>query len=78
MGFKEGLSMCGTQTLLPCSVWDLPGPGIESESPALAGESLTTGPPGKSIHAFTFLLSTFLYFYASDVSLMNSTLLEFF
>ena len=29
-------------------MWDLPGPGIEPMSPALAGEFLTTGPPGKS------------------------------
>ena len=29
-------------------MWDLPGPGIEPISPALAGELLTTGPPGKS------------------------------
>ena len=27
-------------------VWDLPVPGIEPVSPALAGEFLTTGPPG--------------------------------
>ena len=29
------------------SMWDLPGPGIEPMSPALAGRFLTTGPPGK-------------------------------
>ena len=28
-------------------MWDLPGPGIEPVSPALAGGSLTTVPPGK-------------------------------
>ena len=28
-------------------MWDLPGPGIEPESPALAGRFLTTGLPGK-------------------------------
>ena len=28
-------------------MWDLPGPGIESASPALAGGFLTTAPPGK-------------------------------
>ena len=31
---------------------DLPGPGIEPESPALAGRFLTTGPPGKSCQYF--------------------------
>ena len=30
-------------------MWDLPGPGIESVSPALAGGFLTTVPPGKSL-----------------------------
>ena len=29
-------------------MWDLPGPGIEPTSPALAGVFLTPGPPGKS------------------------------
>ena len=29
-------------------LWDLPRPGIEPVSPALAGGFLTTGPPGKS------------------------------
>ena len=30
------------------SMWNLPGPGIEPMSLALAGGFLTTGPPGKS------------------------------
>jgi len=29
-------------------MWDLPGPGIELMSLALAGRFLTTGPPEKS------------------------------
>ena len=37
----------GTQTELPCGMWDLPGPKTESMAPALAGRFLTTGPPGK-------------------------------
>ena len=28
-------------------MWELPGPGLESLSPALAGRFLTTAPPGK-------------------------------
>ena len=28
-------------------MWDLPGPGLEPVSPALAGGFLTTVPPGK-------------------------------
>ena len=30
-------------------MWDLPGPGLEPMSPALAGGFLTTAPPGKSL-----------------------------
>ena len=30
-------------------MWDLPGPGIEPLSPALAGGFLSTAPPGKSL-----------------------------
>ena len=32
--------------------WDLPGPGLEPMSPALAGGFLTTAPPGKSAIVF--------------------------
>ena len=42
------LSSCGAQALLLHGMWDLPGPGIEPMSPALAGRFLTTVPPGKS------------------------------
>ena len=42
------LDSCGTRASLPCSMWNLPGPGIKPTSPALAGGFLTTGPPGKS------------------------------
>ena len=31
-------------------MWDLPGPGLEPTSPALAGGFLTTVPPGKSLN----------------------------
>ena len=40
-----GFSSCGAQLL--CGMWDLPGPGIEPVSPALAGGFLTTVPPRK-------------------------------
>ena len=35
-------------------MWDLPGPGLEPVSPALAGGFLTTEPPGKSHCTFFF------------------------
>ena len=33
-------------------MWDLPGPGLEPVSPALAGGFLTTAPPGKFLGYF--------------------------
>ena len=44
----RGLQDCGPWTSLPRGVWDLLRPGAEPLSSALAGEFLTTGPPGKS------------------------------
>ena len=38
----------------PHGMWNLPGPGIELMSLALASEFLTTGPPGKSKLPFFF------------------------
>ena len=43
---------CGTQTQLPRSMWNFLEPGIKPVSPALAGEFLTIGPPGKSQQQF--------------------------
>ena len=45
---ERRLSSCGTRAQLLCSMWDLPGPGLEPMCPALAGTFLTTAPPGKS------------------------------
>ena len=44
---EHRLSSCGTGALFP-GMGNLPGPGIELKSPALAGGFSTTGPPGKS------------------------------
>ena len=43
------LGSCGARAYLLHGTWDLPGPGIEPVSPALAGGFLTTAPPGKSL-----------------------------
>ena len=43
--------------LVAPGVWDLPQPGIELVSPALAGAFLTSGPRGKS-KTVDFCLST--------------------
>ena len=41
------LSNCGSRAQLLCGMWDLPRPGLEPMSPALAGRLSTTAPPGK-------------------------------
>ena len=43
------LSSCGSQAQLLCGLWDLPRPGLEPVSPALAGRFPTTAPPGKPL-----------------------------
>ena len=45
---ERRLSSCGARAKLLCSMWDLPGPGLEPVSPELAGGLLTSVPPGKS------------------------------
>ena len=42
------LSNCGSRAQLLRSMWDLPRPGLEPVSPALAGRFSTTAPPGKT------------------------------
>ena len=47
------LSSCGSRAQLLHGMWDLPRPGPEPVSPALAGRLSTTAPPGKpSFSAF--------------------------
>ena len=41
------LNNCGSRAQLLCGMWDLPRPGLEPVSPALAGRFSTTAPPGK-------------------------------
>ena len=43
------LSSCGSQAQSLCGMWDLPKPGREPVSPALAGRLSTTAPPGKPL-----------------------------
>ena len=44
---EHRLSSCGARAHLLRGMWDLPGPGLEPLSPALAGRFLNTLPPGK-------------------------------
>ena len=41
------LSNCVSRAQLLRGMWDLPRPGLEPVSPALAGSFSTTAPPGK-------------------------------
>ena len=43
------LSSCGSRAQLLRGMWDLPGPGLEPVSPALAGRFSSTAPPGPLI-----------------------------
>ena len=46
------LSNCGSRAQLSRGTWDLPRPGLEPVSPALAGRFSTTAPPGKPFFSF--------------------------
>ena len=43
---EHRLSNCGSRAQLLRGMWDLPRPGLEPVSPALAGRFSTTAPPG--------------------------------
>ena len=45
------LSNCGSRAQVLRGMWDLPRPGLEPVSPALAGRFSTTAPPGKPSQA---------------------------
>ena len=48
------LSRCGSRAQLLRGMWDLPRPGLEPVSPALAGGFSTTVPPGKPWTCFSY------------------------
>ena len=53
------LSSCGSRVQLLRGMWDLPRPGLEPASPALAGTFSTTAPPGKPLGTSFFLFNCF-------------------
>ena len=74
---ERRLSSCGAWAQLLRGMWDLPGPGIEPVSPALAGRFLTTAPTGKPplcpflnwiIWFFAIELYTFLIYFRYPLS----------
>ena len=50
------LSSCGSWAQLLRRMWDLPRPGLEPVSPALAGRFSTTAPTGKPERSFCSVL----------------------
>ena len=50
------LSNCGSWAHLLRGMWDLPRPGLEPVSPALAGRCSATAPPGKPPQHFYLIL----------------------
>ena len=55
------LSSCGSRAQLLRGMWDLPRPGLEPVSPALAGRLPTTAPPGKPFPSFLRYPSGLMY-----------------
>ena len=51
------LSSCGSRAPLLRGMWDLPRPGLEPVSPALAGRFSTTAPPGKPCARYSYFPS---------------------
>ena len=63
-------------------MWDLPGPGLKPVSPALAGEFLTTVPPGKSntaiiINQIIKLIDKLIIFKIKVIDTENSSLFNY-
>ena len=68
------LSNCGSRAQLLRGMWDLPRPGLEPVSPALAGRFSTTVPPGKP-HHFFFVVKTFKICSLSNFQIYGTVLL---
>ena len=60
------LSSCGSRAQLLHGMWDLPRPGLEPVSPALAGRLPTTTPPGKPVMRIFKLYSLSSFQYATQ------------
>ena len=58
------LSNCGSRAQLLRGMWDLPRPGLEPVSPALAGKFSIAAPPGKPL--IYFLLQNPSYFFQQN------------
>ena len=84
------LSNCGSRAQLLRGMWDLPRPGLEPVSPALAGGLSTTVPPGKPPYlcfkiaiapsglllCLSFSFSFFLSFFWNQISAFLTELFQ--
>ena len=52
------LSSCGSRAQPLRGMWDLPRPGLEPVSPALAGSLSTTVPPGKPLVTYSYIYTS--------------------
>ena len=66
------LSSCGSRAQLLRGMWDLPRPGLEPVSPALAGGFSTAAPPGKPHSSFLILALMTINFPLSTTTLAAS------
>ena len=69
------LSSCGSRAQLLRGMWDLPRPGLEPVSPALAGRFSTTAPPGKPSRVF-FISEIVLYIFDWIIFIISTSLLK--
>ena len=65
------LSSCGSRAQLLRGMWDLPRPGLELVSPALAGRFSTTAPPGKPLYSTVTSTQAFVLPVSAQVLLVN-------
>ena len=69
---ERRLSNCGSRAQPLRGMWDLPRPGLEPVSPALAGRFSTTAPPGKpSIFVFKLEYSHIITAYSCLLTFLS-------
>ena len=70
-------SSCGSRAQLLRGMWDLPRPGLEPVSPALAGRFSTTAPPGKPLPSLLIVYLPFFVLLLHPLPLFLSEILSF-
>ena len=72
------LSSCGARAQWLRCMWDLPGPGLESVFPALAGGFLTAEPPGKPSNTLILIIYMYICIYIYIYVYIINGLLDLF